>query len=120
MKAASKNYYREAIATNCHTFIEFTGLINEYIKVCEENLKVGIDFTQTSGHRPEEPALKIQPHQLHYINDKLGCIFPNLQVVKVEKGAGVEDFVEDYSGEAIMDRYVDPEEFINAEPSGYW
>ncbi|MEG4032213.1 hypothetical protein QUA26_29020, partial [Microcoleus sp. Pol12A4] len=35
MKAASHNYYRDAIATNCHTFIEFTGLINEYIKICE-------------------------------------------------------------------------------------
>jgi hypothetical protein len=28
MKIAANNYYREAIATNCHTFIEFTGLIN--------------------------------------------------------------------------------------------
>lgn len=84
MKAAADNYYREAIATNCHTFIEFTGLINEYIKICERNLKQGVDFTKTSVHSPGEPNLRIEAWELHYINDKLRCIFPNLQLVKVE------------------------------------
>lgn len=86
MKAASNNYYREAIATNCHTFIEFTGLINEYIKICERNLKQrGVDFTKTSIHCPGEPTLQIEDWELKYINDKLGCIFPNLQLVEAEK-----------------------------------
>lgn len=86
MKIASNNYYREAIATNCHTFIEFTGLINEYIKICERNLKQrGVDFTKTSVHCPGEPELQIEDWELKYINDKLGCIFPNLQLVKENK-----------------------------------
>ena len=83
MKAAASNYYCEAIATNCHTFIEFTGLINEYIKICERNLNQGgVDFTKTSAHCPGEPKLQIEDWELQYINDKLRCIFPDLQLVK--------------------------------------
>ncbi|MEG4842478.1 hypothetical protein [Microcoleus sp. B9-D4] len=83
MKAAANNYYYEAIATNCHTFIEFTGLINEYIKICERNFKQrGVDFTKTSVHFPGEPKLDIEGWELDYINDKLRCIFPDLKLVK--------------------------------------
>ncbi|MEG4883015.1 hypothetical protein QUB75_19740 [Microcoleus sp. K1-B6] len=82
MEAAANNYYREAIATNCHTFIEFTGLMNEYIKICERNLKQGIDFTKSSVHCPGEPKLKIEDWELEYISDKLRCIFPDLKLVK--------------------------------------
>jgi hypothetical protein len=85
MKIAAHNYYREAIATNCHTFIEFTGLINEYIKICERNLNQGVDFTKTSTHCPGEPELHIEDWELAYINDKLRCIFPKLQLVEIEK-----------------------------------
>src|SRR6476661_4161587 len=85
MKMAASNYYRESIATNCHTFIEFTRLINEYIKICERNLKQrGVDFTKTSAHCPGEPKLQIEDWELHYINDKLRCIFPNLQLVEIK------------------------------------
>ena len=84
MKAASNNYYREAIATNCHTFVEFTGLINEYIQICEKNLDQGVDFTKTSVHCPGEPRLHIEGWQLEYINEKLQCIFPDLQLVKIQ------------------------------------
>jgi|GEM_PF-1332468 len=84
METAAHNYYREAIATNCHTFIEFTGLINEYIKICERNLKRGIDFTKTSAHC-RELKLQIEDWELDYINDKLRCIFPDLQLVKTEE-----------------------------------
>ncbi len=84
MKAASNNYYSEAITTNCHTFVEFTGLINEYIQICEKNLDQGVDFTKTSVHCPGEPRLHIEGWQLEYINEKLQCIFPDLQLVKIQ------------------------------------
>jgi hypothetical protein len=88
MEIAANNYYREAIATNCHTFIEFTGLINEYIKICKRNLKQrGVDFTKTSVHCPDELKLQIEDWELQYINDKLRCIFPNLQLVEIAGGA---------------------------------
>ena len=90
MKAASQNYYREAIATKCHTFIEFTGLMNEYIKICERNLKQrGLNFTETSIHT-DKPRLHIEEWELDYINQKLQCIFPELLLVKagsIEIGA---------------------------------
>lgn len=83
MKAAADNYYREAIATNCHTFIEFTGLINEYIKICDRNFRQrGIDFTKTSVHCPGESKLQIEGWELDYIKEKLRCIFPNLKLVE--------------------------------------
>ncbi|MEG3907324.1 hypothetical protein QT979_08555 [Microcoleus sp. w2-18bC1] len=89
MKAAANNYYREAIATNCHAFIEFTGLMNEYIKICERNLKQrGVDFTKTSVHCPGEPRLQTEDWELDYINAKLRCIFPNLKLIEVEKTNG--------------------------------
>lgn len=91
MKAASANYYREAISTNCHTFIEFTGLINEYIKICERNLKRrGVDFTKTSVHH-DGPRLRIEQWECDYINDKLRCIFPNLRMVKLDDLKKLED-----------------------------
>jgi hypothetical protein len=85
MKAASANYYRDAIATNCHTFVEFTGLIGEYIKICERNFQQrGIDFTKTSAHSIDGPRLHIEDWELDYINEKLRCIFPELLLIKVE------------------------------------
>ena len=84
MKAASNNYYREVIATNCHTFVEFTGLMNEYIKICERNLQQGIDFTKTNAHCPGDPRLHIEEWELDYLNEKLHCIFPDLQLVEVQ------------------------------------
>ncbi|MEG4066247.1 hypothetical protein QUA42_02645 [Microcoleus sp. Pol11C2] len=74
MQAASDRFYNDAVRTNCHTFIEFTGLLNEFIKVCRENLAQGRDFTQISAHSSEEP-LKIKEHQIQYMNEKLHCIF---------------------------------------------
>jgi hypothetical protein len=84
MKAASANYYREAIATNCHTFIEFTGLMSQYISICERNLKEGVDFTQISVHHTGGLKLHITDWELEYLAQKLKCIFPELQLVKTE------------------------------------
>ncbi|WP_293335128.1 hypothetical protein [Microcoleus sp. CAWBG58] len=83
MKAANANYYREAIATNCHTFIEFTGLIGEYIKICERNFKRGVDFTQANIHI-DGPRLRIEEWEFDYINEKLRCIFPSLRMVRLD------------------------------------
>lgn len=81
MKAVASNYYRQAIATNCHAFIEFTGLMNEYIKVCEQNLAAGRDFTQINAHTSEQP-MDFEYHNIQYINSKLECIFKGLIVLQ--------------------------------------
>jgi hypothetical protein len=85
MRIASDNFYREAIATNCHAFIEFTGLMNEYIKLCEENLRLGIDFTKSNAHCGDEVPLKMKPYHLDYMNMKIHCIFQNLRLVEIDE-----------------------------------
>lgn len=75
MQKTSDTFYRMAIHTNCHPFIEFCGLMNEYIKICESAHKEGIDFTNTSIHT--RGALPLTPPQARYIGEKFGCIFAN-------------------------------------------
>lgn len=36
MRTASNLFYSAAAAAGCHAFIEFTGLMNEFIKLCTE------------------------------------------------------------------------------------
>lgn len=45
MRQLSNQFYVGAITIGNHPFIEFTGLMNEYIEACKEALKEGIDFT---------------------------------------------------------------------------
>lgn len=74
MRRASDHFYRDAVHTGCHPFIEFTGLMNEYIKICEQALAQGVDFTETSIHGSGKP-LPMQSFQRDYLNEKLECIY---------------------------------------------
>jgi hypothetical protein len=80
MRLAADNFYIAASRTNCHAFIEFTGLMREYCKVCEENLARGIDFRDLNGHTSQR--MELQPYEIDYFNEKLNCIFQGLLVVK--------------------------------------
>jgi len=80
MRAASNQFYTAATRVEAHAFVEFTGLINEYIKVCEANLKRGTDFRELNAHR--EGQLQMEPYQLDYITEKLNCIFQGALEVK--------------------------------------
>lgn len=73
MKKASSNFYYAAVRIENHPFIEFTGLMNEYIKVCEDNLKAGIDFTQCSVHTGMR--MRMEEYQVGYLHEKLDCIY---------------------------------------------
>lgn len=73
MRAASHDFYYAAIKIGVHPFIEFTGLMNEYIKLCEGAHKAGTDFTECNKHSGEE--LPMQPFEIDYMNEKLECIF---------------------------------------------
>jgi hypothetical protein len=73
MEIASRTFYHMAIRIGNHTFIEFTGLMNEYIKVCREHYEKGIDFTKLSAHGGM--TLKLQAHEIAYLQEKLTCIY---------------------------------------------
>lgn len=73
MDALSSMFYRGATKIGNHPFIEFTGLMNEYIKCCREAHKQGIDFTECNVHTGIE--LPMRPFEVAYVNEKLECIY---------------------------------------------
>lgn len=80
MRQVSKWFYAQAISIGNHPFIEFTGLMNEYIKVCEQAHQAGIDFSDCNTHSGTD--LPMMPHEIKYINEKLECIFTGRSVMQ--------------------------------------
>lgn len=73
MQAASDAFYFLAQRAGCHAFLEFTGLMNEFIKLCHEAEAQGIDFTHANVHAGQH--LPFRPHHVSYLNEKLECIY---------------------------------------------
>lgn len=73
MRATSARFYADAIRLGNHPFIEFTGLMNEYILACEHAHKQGIDFTQCNTHTGQ--VLPLESYLRRYLAEKLDCIF---------------------------------------------
>lgn len=80
MQQTSDAFYRSAVAIGCHPFIEFTGLMNEYIKACTAAHEDGIDFTECNTHSGIE--LPMLDYQVAYVNEKLECIFTGRSVMQ--------------------------------------
>lgn len=78
MELAARAFYASAVPLHCHPFIEFTGLLNEYVGICRRAHAAGFAFEQASAHGGE--ALPMAPYEAAYIGEKLGCIFgPSLR-----------------------------------------
>ena len=73
MKAVCQTFYWQAADTGCHTFIEFAGLMNEFIKVCEQSAAAGVDFANASTHTGK--PLVVYTYNATYIVEKLDCVF---------------------------------------------
>lgn len=82
MQAAADAFYAAAIKIGVHPWIEWTGLLNEYIKVCREAHRSGIDFANCNKHMGV--LLPMRGHQLDYINEKLECIFSGQVMIRAE------------------------------------
>lgn len=67
MSHTSAQYYQRAVRHHVHEFVEFTGLINEYLKMCQDMVDRDID--------PTVHGLKGREHNFRYIAEKLICIF---------------------------------------------
>jgi hypothetical protein len=80
MQAASNAFYLHAVRIGVHPFIEFSGLLNEYIKACREAQAAGIDFSECNTHSGLH--LPLESHSVDYINEKLECIFTGRSVVQ--------------------------------------
>jgi hypothetical protein len=73
MQQASNIFYSLASRIGNHAFVEFTGLLNEYIKLCEAALAQGIDFTACNIHLGR--SLPVEDYQAAYLAEKLACIY---------------------------------------------
>jgi len=75
MQKAANEFYSSAVWTNCHAFVEFTGLINEFIKICTayQESWPKEDFRQCNVHTGRQ--MVIETYQLIYILEKLKCIY---------------------------------------------
>lgn len=80
MRLVSRGFYAQAVAIGNHPFIEFAGLMNEYIQACEDAAGNGIDFTQCNTHSGKD--LPLLGYQVDYSNEKLECIFTGRSVMQ--------------------------------------
>ena len=83
MRETSDAFYRAAFKIGNHAFVEFCGLMNEYIKICQENHERGIDFTNCNTHCSER--MVVRPYEMAYLREKLECIFEGIEVDKKTK-----------------------------------
>ena len=67
MQKASNSFYHSAVTIGVHPFIEFTGLMNEYIKAVRRQGSAGSAHTGNPVH--------LQDYEVEYIREKLDCIF---------------------------------------------
>lgn len=74
MREASGVFYGMAFRARCHSFIEFAGFMNEFIKLCEEAERRDVDWTQSNAHNPQA-SLPMMPWHANYLGEKFGCIF---------------------------------------------
>lgn len=73
MHNVSSAFYVAAQRTGCHAFIEFTGLMNEFIKTCRRAFDEGQDFTQANVHSGQ--ALPMKTYEADYLGEKFECIY---------------------------------------------
>jgi len=85
MKAASDTFYGLAVRTGCHAFIEFAGLMNEFITLCHKAEDDGVNWLIANTHT--NTPIPIREHNIDYLAEKLDCIYgPSLEA------AGLRDY----------------------------
>lgn len=82
MRATVNEFYHRATSIGVHPFIEFAGVMGEYVKLCEEAHVQGIDFSNCNTHSGH--GLPFAPHNIAYINEKLECIFTGASVMSMK------------------------------------
>lgn len=81
LQRLSDMFYDQATSFGVHAFIEFTGLMNEMIKIYRRSLEEGIDYTLANQHN--DTPLVALPHNVRYLGDKLTCIMEPFAEVRL-------------------------------------
>jgi hypothetical protein len=116
MRSVSDRFYSMAVQAGCHALIEYTGLMNEFIKVCADAHAIGQQFPFSNTH--SGTALPFQPYHLAYLAEKLNCIYgPTL----LSSEAGRNEFIRGlFDGEYKLVRVIPkteaPEDFSDLHP----
>jgi hypothetical protein len=93
MDALASLYYDKACAAGCHAFIEFAGLMNEFIKVCADAHKAGQGFPFANTH--SGTPLPFKPWHMAYLAEKLNCIYgPGLLADEANRQAFIETLLD--------------------------
>ena len=79
MEETSSAFYASAVQIGVHPFIEFCGLMNEYIKACHDAHQRREDFSECNTHSGKD--LRLESFRVNYINEKLECIFTGRSVM---------------------------------------
>ncbi len=74
MQRISNQFYADACRLGFHNYIEFCGLHNEFIKMCQETMDSGEDFVETNIHS-ENKGLTAYSYNGDYLAEKLSCVF---------------------------------------------
>ena len=61
------------IASYCHAFMEFNGLMSKYVDLCENMFKKDIDFRTMNTHLGS--PVPCAAHDIEYFAEKLSCMF---------------------------------------------
>ena len=69
LQAASNAFYNAAVRAGVHPFIEFTGLMNEWIKAARRQPERMHGSVHTGDH------VQLEIYEIRYIREKLECIF---------------------------------------------
>lgn len=85
MQQVSSAFYAGAVHTENHAFIEFCGLMGEYIKICQATLNSGIDFTKANIHIGQN--LVFCDYNEIYLREKLECIYGTSLANKIIPGS---------------------------------
>lgn len=65
--------FRNGLASKCHPFLEFNGVMQQYVSMCRSAADNGIDFAHCSVH--QNRSLPMRVADASYLADKLNCIF---------------------------------------------
>ena len=77
MTKASNAFYAMAVRIGVHPFIEFTGLMNEYIKVAHSAVqRHDLDFTII--HNDSSTPMPMEKYEVEYLMEKLECIYGSM------------------------------------------
>lgn len=102
MKEAAAQFYRDANRIGVHPFVEFSGLMQEYIKACEHAHRDEIDFTDCSVHTGK--VLPMHSVMLDYVNEKLNCIFTGRVASKVQLSTSLRNLRSRSQSRVVSDR----------------